>query len=147
MGTLVLPKYALFGTWRQFATCDASQITCLPQTKKDAKIEELCQLSVNPTTAYRILHDFQDLKKGDYVLQNAANSSVGISAIQIARNMGLKTCNIIRGNPNGKPLSSRPLFSRSLFSRNTHLIGTTHRSKEEFEALSSYLKQLGEKEP
>jgi NADPH-dependent curcumin reductase CurA len=37
---------------------------------------------VNPATAYNMLSDFVDLKEGDWVIQNGANSSVGSSLIQ-----------------------------------------------------------------
>ena len=40
-------------------------------------LEAAVQLLINPPTAYRMLMDFVDLKPGDVVLQNAANSCVG----------------------------------------------------------------------
>lgn len=42
-------------------------------------------LSVNPTTAYRMLRDFVPLEKGDTIIQNAANSAVGRAVIQVNR--------------------------------------------------------------
>lgn len=51
---------------------------------------------MNPATAYRLLRDFEHLKPGDWVLQNGANSQVGLAVIQIAREMGLKTINFVR---------------------------------------------------
>lgn len=36
---------------------------------------------VNPPTAYNILSEFVDLRPGDFVIQNGANSSVGISVV------------------------------------------------------------------
>ena len=53
-------------------------------------------LSVNPPTAWRMLEAFVNLKPGDWVIQNAANSGVGRAVIQIARLRGLKTINIVR---------------------------------------------------
>lgn len=43
-----------------------------------------------------MLQDFVPLSPGEVILQNAANSSVGQSVIQIARLRGLKTVNVIR---------------------------------------------------
>lgn len=40
-------------------------------------------LQVNPPTAYRMLKDFVNLKAGDLVVQNGANSSVGRCVIQV----------------------------------------------------------------
>lgn len=53
-------------------------------------------ISVNPFTADRMLLDFVDLKPGDWVVQNAANSGVGQNVIQLARIRGFKTVNVVR---------------------------------------------------
>jgi len=71
-------------------------ISFSPESVNGVKPEYLATLSVNPATAYRMLHDFVKLKPGDVIIQNGANSMVGLSAMQIATNMGVKTINIIR---------------------------------------------------
>jgi NADPH:quinone reductase-like Zn-dependent oxidoreductase len=43
-----------------------------------------------------MLESFGNLQPGDWVMQNAANSSVGVSLIQIAKMMGLRTVNVVR---------------------------------------------------
>lgn len=43
-----------------------------------------------------MLEEFVDLQPGDVVVQNAANSAVGQYVIQMARNKGLRTVNIVR---------------------------------------------------
>ena len=40
-------------------------------------------VGVNPSSAYRMLRDFVPLQPGDTVIQNAANSAVGIAVIQV----------------------------------------------------------------
>jgi mitochondrial enoyl-[acyl-carrier protein] reductase / trans-2-enoyl-CoA reductase len=55
-------------------------------------------LAVNPSTAYRLLHDFTKLKRGDVIIQNAANSMVGQAVIQLAREMGVITINVVRSD-------------------------------------------------
>ena len=40
--------------------------------------------------------DFAQLKEGDWLVQNGANSGVGQNVIQLARIRGFKTVNIIR---------------------------------------------------
>lgn len=57
------------------------------------------QIKVNPCTAYRLLKDFVPLKPGDVIIQNGANSAVGIYAIQLAKLWGFKTINVIRDKP------------------------------------------------
>jgi trans-2-enoyl-CoA reductase len=43
-----------------------------------------------------LLHDYVDLAKGDWLIQNAANSAVGRAVIAIARDLGFKTVNVVR---------------------------------------------------
>jgi NADPH:quinone reductase-like Zn-dependent oxidoreductase len=40
--------------------------------------------------------DFVSMKPGDVIIQNAANSAVGLAIIELSRHFGLKTINIIR---------------------------------------------------
>ncbi|VDN28201.1 unnamed protein product [Gongylonema pulchrum] len=46
-----------------------------------------------------MLKDFVKLKPGDLIVQNGANSSVGRAVIQLAKNWGLRTVNVIRERP------------------------------------------------
>ncbi len=67
---------------------------CIPAPEGDA-----CQLSlmlVNGMTAICLLEDFYDLKEGDWILQNGANSNCGRYLIVLANERGIKTCNIVR---------------------------------------------------
>src|SRR5437660_4723322 len=53
-------------------------------------------LKINPMTAWRLLHDYVDLARGDWLIQNAANSAAGRAVIQIAHELGFKTVNVVR---------------------------------------------------
>jgi NADPH:quinone reductase-like Zn-dependent oxidoreductase len=53
-------------------------------------------LAINPPTASLLLSDYVDLNRGDFVVQNAANSGVGRWVIAFAKARGLKTVNIVR---------------------------------------------------
>ena len=53
-------------------------------------------LKINPLTAWRLLHDYVDLTRGEWLIQNAANSAAGRAVIQIAHELGLKTVNVVR---------------------------------------------------
>ena len=57
---------------------------------------QAAMLKVNPVTAWRMLHDFVSLQPGDWLIQNAANSAAGRCVIQIARELGYKTVNVVR---------------------------------------------------
>ncbi|VDM70446.1 unnamed protein product [Strongylus vulgaris] len=53
-----------------------------------------------------MLKDFVDLNKGDTIIQNGANSSVGKAAIQICRIRGIRSINIVRKRDDMTPLVS-----------------------------------------
>ena len=60
-------------------------------------IAGLSVMRINPGTAFRMIKDFvSDLKAGDIIIQNGANSAVGQSVIQIAKHMELRTVNVVR---------------------------------------------------
>lgn len=86
-------RLAGIGSWSEYAVGSAEQFL---KVRADLPAEQAAMLKVNPLTAYRVLVGFADLKPGDWVVQNAANSGVGRCLIQIARAMGLKTINLVR---------------------------------------------------
>lgn len=81
------------GTWQSHLVCDASLALRIPA---DISAEQASMLKVNPATAWQILHGYVELKAGDWVIQNAANSGVGRCLIQIAKKRGLRTINVVR---------------------------------------------------
>lgn len=94
----VVPASAGFGTWRTHALASEES---LAKVANDIPVEYAAALAVNPATAHLLLQMVQ-LKAGDVVLQNAANSTVGQAVIQLAKLRGLKTVNIIRDRANYK---------------------------------------------
>jgi trans-2-enoyl-CoA reductase len=90
---MVIPSRPGFGTWRTHAVADE---TDLIKVDKTVKPENLACMAVNPCTAIRLLDDFVKLDKGDVIIQNGANSTVGVAVMQIAAARGIKTINIIR---------------------------------------------------
>ncbi|KAI9013035.1 hypothetical protein BC832DRAFT_589997 [Gaertneriomyces semiglobifer] len=98
VGDWVIPAGSGFGTWRTDAVCASEELVKL---HSDGVSEVMAAtISVNPCTAFRMLHDFVSLKEGDVVVQNGGNSGVGQAVIQIAKSMGVKTVNVIRNRPN-----------------------------------------------
>jgi trans-2-enoyl-CoA reductase len=92
VGDLVILPHNV-GTWREAVVVKAEDLVVVP-----AGIEpvDAAMLKINPMTAWRLLHDYVDLKKGDWLIQNAANSAAGRAVIQIARELGYKTMNVVR---------------------------------------------------
>jgi len=98
----VIPSKAGFGTWRTHAVCGETDLIKLPEGPDAGgklKLEYLATMSINPATALRLVEDSK-LSKGDVIIQNAANSMVGLSVMQIAAQRGIKTINLIRDRPN-----------------------------------------------
>ncbi len=92
VGTQVILPHGL-GTWREACAVAAEKLISVP-----ARIEPIqaAMLKINPVTAWRMLHDFVSLQPGDWLIQNAANSAAGRCTIQIARELGYKSVNIVR---------------------------------------------------
>lgn len=59
-------------------------------------LRQAAMVRINPPTAALMLSDFVDLKNGDWVIQNVANSAVGRLLIVLARQRGLRTVNVVR---------------------------------------------------
>ncbi len=81
------------GTWTTHQVADAKSLVPLPN---DADPKQLAMLTVNPPTARLLLTDSVDLQPGEWVIQNAANSAVGLYLVQLAKLRGLKTVNVVR---------------------------------------------------
>jgi len=81
------------GTWRSEANVEAGDVIKVPQGASEVAA---ATITINPATAYNMLSEFVDLKEGDWIIQNGANSAVGQAIIQIAAYRGLKTINFIR---------------------------------------------------
>jgi mitochondrial enoyl-[acyl-carrier protein] reductase / trans-2-enoyl-CoA reductase len=59
-------------------------------------LKQAAMVRINPPTAQLMLSDFVDLKPGDWVIQNVANSAVGRLLIVLAKQRGLRTVNVVR---------------------------------------------------
>src|SRR5262249_58139062 len=79
--------------WREAVAVKASELVAVPP-----EIDPLpaSMLKINPLTAWGLLHGYVDLNRGDWVIQNAANSGAGRAVIEIAHELGFKTVNVVR---------------------------------------------------
>jgi trans-2-enoyl-CoA reductase len=95
IGDHVIPRLAGVGTWQTYSIehCDSIQ-----KIDKRLHIEKAASLlviefyviiiyflQVNPSTAFRMLADFQPLKTASVIVQNGATSAVGRYIIQMAK--------------------------------------------------------------
>ncbi len=91
-GALVILPHNI-GTWRDAVAVKADELVVVPGGIEPV---QAAMLKINPLTAWRLLHDYVDLQKGDWLIQNAANSAAGRDVIQIAHELGYKTVNVVR---------------------------------------------------
>jgi len=80
------------GTWRARENLKAARLFPLPA----AEPLQLAMLTANPPTALLMLEQFVALDAGQWVIQNAANSGVGVALIAIAHARGVRTVNVVR---------------------------------------------------
>jgi mitochondrial enoyl-[acyl-carrier protein] reductase / trans-2-enoyl-CoA reductase len=79
--------------WAQRRRVKGDDVICLP-TGIDVK--QAAMIRINPPTALLMLTDLVNLRPGEWVLQNAANSAVGRLLIHFARARGLRIVNVVR---------------------------------------------------
>ncbi|TVP80722.1 MAG: alcohol dehydrogenase [Puniceicoccaceae bacterium] len=91
------------GAWQASACIAADELLVVPS---GVPVEQAAISFINPPTAYCLLRKMVELKPGDWVLQNAGNSAVGLSVIQMARAFGLKTISQVRREELVAPLQA-----------------------------------------
>lgn len=79
-----------------WAECIRVKAVAVIKVPEALDIRDAAQLKANPPTAHLMLRDYVDLRPGDWVIQNAANSAVGRHVIQFARARGLRSVNVVR---------------------------------------------------
>ncbi|KAG7879138.1 hypothetical protein KL905_003468 [Ogataea polymorpha] len=100
-GDWVIPSNVNFGTWRSHVLSEES---ALMKMEKTISANQAATIAVNPSSAYQMLTLFEELKPGDWFIQNGGNSQVGRSAIQIGKKLGLNSISIVRNRDNLKEL-------------------------------------------
>lgn len=81
------------GCWTTHRNLPAANALPVPAGTDPLQAAMLC---VNPPTAHAMLHGFVDLRPGEWIVQNAANSGVGRCVIALAKSRGVKTLNLVR---------------------------------------------------
>ncbi|GAA5958971.1 hypothetical protein JCM8115_000709 [Rhodotorula mucilaginosa] len=116
VGDRVVMGAPQLGTWQSHANLPHSSLIPLP-SDAHLHLRQAATLAINPPTAWRMLSDFVPLnpedpnsvskgKKKQWVIQNGANSAVGQAVIQLAREWGVGTINLVRSRPSIDELKS-----------------------------------------
>ncbi|KAI6221583.1 PKS-ER domain-containing protein [Aphelenchoides besseyi] len=84
------------GIWVEYQVVDEKSLY-----KFDKRVDLITKstFTANPATVWMMLKCYVNLVPNDYVIQNAANSGIGRSTIEIAKAWGIKTINIVRDRP------------------------------------------------
>lgn len=90
-GDLVIPLDR--ENWVQRKKVKGSQLVKVPAGVDPL---QLAMLKVNPPTAHLMMTGYVDLKPGDWLIQDAANSGVGHCMIRLAKAAGIRTVNVVR---------------------------------------------------
>ncbi|GAA5898925.1 hypothetical protein JCM8208_005429 [Rhodotorula glutinis] len=107
VGDRVVMGAPQLGTWASRANIPASSLIALPSSHP-LTLRQAGTLAINPPTAWRMLSDFVPLNpvegapehaKQQWVIQNGANSAVGVAVIQLAKAWGVGTINLVRDRP------------------------------------------------
>lgn len=89
--SVLLPRGS--GTWSTHVVAVAAELQPLPHEPDPL---QLSMMTINPPTAALLLSEFVSLQPGEWVIQNAANSAVGLYLVQLARYRGYRTVNVVR---------------------------------------------------
>jgi len=79
--------------WAETIRISAAEAVKLPA---GIDFDQAAMLKVNAATALRMLKDYVTLQPGDWVIQDAANSGVGVGLIRLAAAEGIRTVNVVR---------------------------------------------------
>lgn len=101
VGRRVVPLGVSPGTWAELMVVPAARLLPVPDGVSD---EAAAQLVVNPLSAWVLVVDELDLQPGEWLLQNAAGSTLGRVVIQLARARGFRTINVVRRAEQGEEL-------------------------------------------
>ncbi|KAL9108111.1 MAG: hypothetical protein Q9227_007087 [Pyrenula ochraceoflavens] len=96
-GDWVIMRRTGMGTWRTHMQVEEKELVKI-EDKTGLTPIQVGTVSVNPCTAYRMLKDFANWEWNgmEWFVQNGANSGVGRAAIQLGKEWGLKSINVIR---------------------------------------------------
>jgi len=81
------------GVWTEAVVTKAEELYVIPD---GVPVEQGAMAFINPPTAWRMLHDFVELRPGDWLIQNGGTSAVGVLVTQLARHFGWKVVSVVR---------------------------------------------------
>jgi NADPH2:quinone reductase len=93
LGKRVVAINARGGNWAELAVIPARQARPLPDDIDD---EQAAAFFVNPATVLAMVRHVLGVRRGDWLLQSAAGSTLGKMVIKLGRYDGFRTVNVVR---------------------------------------------------
>jgi NADPH:quinone reductase-like Zn-dependent oxidoreductase len=87
----VLNRYR--GNWCEQTVTSARQVIPIPGALTDV---QAATFFVNPATAWTLTQEVLQIPSGEWLIQSAANSSLGQMIVKLGQHSGFKTLNIVR---------------------------------------------------
>jgi NADPH:quinone reductase-like Zn-dependent oxidoreductase len=81
------------GNWAEYAVIPARQARPVPDDIPD---EQAATYFINPASVLAMVRHVLQVRKGDWLLQSAAGSTLGKMIIKLGRHDGFKTLNVVR---------------------------------------------------
>lgn len=81
------------GNWSEYAVVPAAQVIPL---SNQLSVEQAATFFVNPATAWIMTQEVLKVRNGEWLLQTAAGSSLGMMVARLGHALGFRTLNIVR---------------------------------------------------
>ncbi len=81
------------GNWSEYAVVPAAQVIPLSDS---LSVEQAATFFVNPATAWIMTQEVLRVRRGEWLLQTAAGSSLGTMVVRLGNAMGFRTLNVVR---------------------------------------------------
>jgi NADPH2:quinone reductase len=80
------------GCWQEYTVVDARKAVPVPDTLDDA---QAAMLLINPLSACAMVHDLLRVRRGEWLIQDAAGSALAAMVIRLGRRSGFRTINVV----------------------------------------------------
>lgn len=81
------------GTWQEYAVVDAVRAVVMPPAIAD---EQAAMFFINPLSSWLLLKQVLQVRRGGWLLQDAAGSALAKNVIRLCQRWGVRTINIVR---------------------------------------------------
>jgi NADPH:quinone reductase len=91
------------GTWQEHTVVDAKKAIPVPDSWTDA---EAAMAIINPLSAVLMLRDVLDVRRGTFLVQDAAGSALAKTVIAMSKRIGFETINVVRDGKHTQALKA-----------------------------------------